>query len=100
MKREIVHMVGTEEGAALDTGEVASVTTRCGRKINRPLVDGTASRYSMIAHNGNIFACTTRSRFVSCVKCMNLLNVGTIYAAQSRTTDTAKPSPVRSRARG
>ncbi len=87
---DIVHMVGDVNGAELPTGEVRNVFTRCGRKIDRPVVDGTPSRYLLVAENGNQFFCTTRERFVSCIKCVNLLTVGTI---------SSKPTPSRTCAR-
>lgn len=76
MRHEIVHMIGEQKGIIteeLPLGNVATLRTRCGRTIESPLVSGVPTRYEMIAMNGNVFQCTTRARFASCRKCINLI---------------------------
>ena len=70
---DIVHMIGHEEGRKLQLGGVKDVRTRCGRMITEPFVEGTPSRYTMIAQNGNVYRCTTRHEAVSCKKCNSAL---------------------------
>lgn len=88
MKHEIVHMIGHENGAELPS-EAKAMLTRCGRTIKHPVVEGVPSRYTLVAENGNQFLCTTRERFVSCIKCINLLTVGSIHG-KSRTSNSQK----------
>lgn len=82
---KIVHMVGDDEDARLPEGEVTSVRTRCGRTIDHPVITANVgpTRYDLVARNGNQFFCSTRAVSVTCVKCRNLLTVGTIYASKS-----------------
>lgn len=89
-KNEIVHMIGDVNGAELPTGDVPLVRTRCGRNIDQPVVDGVPTRYVLTASNGNQFFGTTRLRFVSCIKCNNLLTVGNIHDRPSRTPVASK----------
>lgn len=101
----IVHMVGDDKSARLPEGEVASVRTRCGRTIDRPVVTANVgpTRYDLIARNGNQFFCSTQPDMITCVKCRNLLTVGTIYApkptrstnAQKRTVETSRAASAR-----
>lgn len=105
MRDKIVHMVGDEEDAKLTEGEVREVRTRCGRAIVNPVVvavNKTGLGYHLIARNGNQFFCATRAASVTCVKCRNLLTMGTIYAqpsrpanAQKRAVANAHPVPAR-----
>lgn len=90
---KIVHMVGDEIGAKLPEGEVPSVRTRCGRTIERPVVTGNVgpTRYELVARNGNQFFCATRPASVTCVKCKNLLTIGTTYASKSGNPGTNRP---------
>lgn len=75
--REIVHMIGYEEGAKLPMS--GQLRTRCGRTIMNPILDESeAAVYTLISQNGNIFHCTTSNQAVSCLKCLN-----TIRGAQS-----------------
>lgn len=93
MRHEIIHFVGYEAGARLPEGEVPEVRTRCGRAIKNPVVTANVgpTRYDLVARNGNIFHCTTRPTMVTCVKCNNLLTVGTIYDSRpSRPAHAAK----------
>lgn len=87
MRREIVHMIGAKNGAELSIGG-SDVKTRCG-KIACP-VSGVPTRYHLIDIEGNKFEATTRTRFVSCEKCINLLTVGTIHDKSSRTAVSAQ----------
>lgn len=94
----ITHMVGNIFGARLDTGEVPKVRTRCGRTIDRPVVTANATRYDLVASNGNEFFCSTRAEMITCQKCRNLLTVGTIYATPTRPADPEKRAVAHARA--
>lgn len=66
---DVVHMISGDVPPL--SRWVSKVLTRCGRSIDRPMIDGGPARYQLTAHNGNIFHCTTRERIVSCAKCLN-----------------------------
>jgi hypothetical protein len=70
-----------------------SVRTRCGRNIDRPVVDDSHEKcYSLVAHNGNVFACTTEPEIVTCIKCKTL--IGVFRAKSSRPADPEKQRAV------
>lgn len=68
---EIVHMIS---GEVMPLARfVSNVRTRCGRSIDRPMIDGGPARYRLTAHNGNVFKCTLDARVVSCSKCLSTM---------------------------
>ena len=95
MSRKIVHMVGER----LATGEVPKVQTRCGRKIMRPVVTASLTRYDLIASNGNEFYCSTRTEAITCQKCRNLVGSSHVENrpanAQKRAVAHAPVAPAR-----
>lgn len=61
-------MVRTVHIISGDVIPLENVRTRCGRVIDRPMIDGS----KFTAHNGNVFECTTFANLASCTKCINM----------------------------
>lgn len=78
-------MVGRIEMAEL-TIMGADVSTLCG-KTAAP-TDGLPTRYILTDSNGNNLLATTRQRFVSCRKCMNLLTLGVLHVNTHKKVST------------
>lgn len=81
LSRQTVHMVGRIEAVELQIMG-ADVSTLCG-KVAAP-TDGVPSRYILTDSNGNNLLATTRQRFVSCKKCINLLTIGVLHVNTPR----------------
>jgi hypothetical protein len=83
---DIVHLISGD--VPVLARFVSKARTRCGRTIDRPMVDYGPVRYRFTAHNGNIFTCTLDTRAVTCVKCRKL--IGPNHAEPSRAPSGQK----------
>jgi len=98
--RQIVHMV---KAAFAIPGP--DVRTLCGEVANPFEKIAGPDRYKLLCVSGSVLDATTKSKLVSCKKCLNLLTIGTIHVPRpSRSSSSQKravvPAAGTSRRRG
>lgn len=85
-RRHVVHKIKSP----FKSIAVGSVDTRTVCGLNGYTADFDDRAYTLHNADGGVFHAATSKSYVTCQKCLNLLNIGTLHDRSSRTADAAQ----------